>query len=293
MNDPVYCNNCGKGGHMFHQCKIPITSIGIIVFRKVEGVPQYLMIRRKDTLGHIDFMRGKYSVYNKHYLINMLNQMTVSEKERMRKGDFDELWRHLWLTNSAVALEKHAGPDPSSKEKRCFTINQIPSQYKGEEHASREKYNSLVSGIHLNQDFYTLSNLIDESNKMGTWEEAEWGFPKGRRNPQEKDYQCAMREFEEETGYPIYLLKHVQNILPFEEIFTGSNYKSYKHKYYLMYMHAIDQDIPKKYDTTEISKMEWKTFEQCLEAIRPYNIEKINIISRIDKCIAQFPLFFI
>ena len=29
MNDN-YCNNCGKTGHVFHQCKVPITSIGII-----------------------------------------------------------------------------------------------------------------------------------------------------------------------------------------------------------------------------------------------------------------------
>jgi len=283
MNESIYCNNCGKGGHMFHQCKIPITSIGIIVFRKVEGVIQYLMIRRKDTLGHIDFMRGKYSIYNKHYLINMLNQMTVAEKERMKQGNFDLLWRHLWLTNT-----------PHDSEYSISSLQQIPTQYKGEEHASRDKYNSLVSGISTQTQFYTLNDLIDESNQYTQWEEAEWGFPKGRRNPQEKDYQCAIREFEEETGYPYHLLKNVQNILPFEEIFTGSNYKSYKHKYYLMHMPSVvDSAFPKKYDTTEISKIEWKTYEECLEVIRPYNNEKKNIITRIHKCLQQYPLFLI
>jgi len=59
-----YCNNCGKYGHLYHQCKTPITSFGIIVFRIKNDIPQYLMIRRKDTLGYIDFMRGKYSAYN-------------------------------------------------------------------------------------------------------------------------------------------------------------------------------------------------------------------------------------
>ena len=28
-----FCNNCGKPGHSFSQCKHPITSIGLIVFR--------------------------------------------------------------------------------------------------------------------------------------------------------------------------------------------------------------------------------------------------------------------
>jgi hypothetical protein len=41
------CNNCGKQGHMFHQCKMPITSYGVIVFRTSDKGIEYLMIRRK------------------------------------------------------------------------------------------------------------------------------------------------------------------------------------------------------------------------------------------------------
>ena len=55
------CNNCGKPGHMFHQCKLPITSYGIIAFRPSDVGLQFLMIRRKDSFGYIDFMRGKYT----------------------------------------------------------------------------------------------------------------------------------------------------------------------------------------------------------------------------------------
>ena len=32
MKEYNFCNNCGKHGHLFHQCKNPITSIGLIVF---------------------------------------------------------------------------------------------------------------------------------------------------------------------------------------------------------------------------------------------------------------------
>ena len=55
MNE-YYCNNCGKVGHLYNQCKLPITSIGFVVFRIHENKLQYLMIRRKDTLGFIDFL---------------------------------------------------------------------------------------------------------------------------------------------------------------------------------------------------------------------------------------------
>ena len=86
-----YCNNCGKIGHLFHQCKLPITSIGIVSFRITnDSIPEFLMIRRKDTLGHVDFMRGKYTLQNKEYILNMLNQMTTDEKMRLKTNTFNE-----------------------------------------------------------------------------------------------------------------------------------------------------------------------------------------------------------
>ena len=41
-----FCNNCGKTGHVFHNCKKPITSIGTIVYKKDEktGTIKYLLI---------------------------------------------------------------------------------------------------------------------------------------------------------------------------------------------------------------------------------------------------------
>ena len=44
------------------------------------------------------------------------------------------------------------------------------------------------------------------------------GFPKGRRNYQERDMICGLREFEEETGYDKNDLINITNILPLEEI---------------------------------------------------------------------------
>ena len=72
-----FCNNCGRYGHQFHQCKNPITSIGIIVFtRNSFNELEYLMIRRKDSLGYVDFIRGKYPLFNKRYILNIMNEMT-------------------------------------------------------------------------------------------------------------------------------------------------------------------------------------------------------------------------
>ena len=68
------CNNCGNYGHLFYNCKKPITSLGILVYRRNEnGNIEYLMVQRKDTLGYVDFLRGKYSDTNLFQLKNILS----------------------------------------------------------------------------------------------------------------------------------------------------------------------------------------------------------------------------
>lgn len=259
-----FCNNCGKSGHLFHHCKIPITSVGIIVFRPSSCGTQFLMIRRKDTLGFVDFMRGKYPIHSKEYLMNIIDEMTISEKKKILTVQFEKLWNELW------------GED-------------IGIQYRGEEKSSKEKLNILKEGIILeNNKFYYLNDLIKESPT--SWIEPEWGFPKGRRNYQEKDLECAMREWEEETGYSRDRIKLINNVLPFEEVFTGSNYKSYKHKYYLAFMNE-NEPISDSFQRTEVSKIEWFNVEECLETIRPYNLEKKDLIIKINKLLEEYRLY--
>ena len=253
-----YCNNCGKPGHMYHQCKMPIISIGTIVFKKTDNNIEFLMIRRKHSLGFMDFMRGKYSIYNKDYILNLMREMTVEEKQMILENDFMTLWNYLWN-------KKH-----------------ISNQYKQEQQVSEEKYNSLKYGVFLGNETYSLDTMMKELTGI-VWEEPEWGFPKGRRNHCERDFDCALREFSEETGYNKKSLVNIENILPFEEIFTGSNYKSYKHKYYILMMSESTCKYPEHYDKNEVGKMEWKTYEECLECIRPYNLEKKRLLENVYK----------
>lgn len=264
MNINNFCNNCGNKGHIFYHCKQPITSVGIIVFRNNNlGLREYLLIRRKDSIGYVEFMRGKYNIYSKIYLVNLISEMTMEEKQRILTNDFDTLWRNLW------------GDD-------------INTQYRGEEKNSRDKFESLKYGVNTNENGYSLESLIQES--ISQWTETEWGFPKGRHNNQEKDLLCALREFEEETGYSRLSINIIQNLVPFEEIFTGSNYKSYKHKYYVAYMENINEN-KMSYQDTEVSKMEWKTYEEALLLIRPYNLEKKEVLTRVEIMLSRYKLY--
>ncbi len=295
----TYCNNCGKNGHVFNQCKSPITSFGIIAVKLgtphavatdsesslsiQNGTHKYLVIRRKDTLGYIDFMRGKYSVYNKDYIMNMIKQMTKNEKERVHTLSFNELWEGLWGDGN------------------------IFEQYRSEKSSSRDKWTTLMSGVNTSTGFYTLKDLVEESHQYEEWDEPEWGFPKGRRDYHESDVECAVREFCEETGYTVNQLKigtsrakstdiatsslHLMyNVAPFEETFSGSNYKSYKHKYFIAFIPESSTVLP-SHQQSEVSCMEWKTVDECLSCFRSYNLEKIRVIKNVDKMLQTIKVY--
>ena len=264
MNKYNNCNNCGRQGHLFHQCKIPITSYGIIVFRSSEKGLQFLMIRRKDTFGYIDFIRGKYITHNKEQLQKIFNEMSVTEKQFIQNNNFDTLWETMWGDTAQLY------------------------QYKNEEIISQKKFELLKTGINVSSEIISLNKLIEQSTT--NWVETEWEFPKGRRNYQEKDIDCAIREFEEETGYNRNDMLVIENLIPFEEMFIGSNHKAYKHKYYLAYMDK-KIDILQNFQKTEVSKLEWKTLDECLESIRPYNLEKKKLIQNINKVLQEFRLY--
>jgi 8-oxo-dGTP pyrophosphatase MutT (NUDIX family) len=260
----IFCNNCGKSGHLFHQCKHPITSNGIVLFRNNNNKIEYLMVCRKNSLGFVDLMSGKYPICNKHYLMNIIDEMTINEKNMIELYDFDELWKKLWGK----------------------TLNYY---HKFEEKLAKDKFNSLKEGVIFNNYSYSLNSLINESTT--SWEEPEWGFPKGRRNNFEKDLICALREFEEETGYNKININIIQNIYPFEEIFTGSNYKSYKHKYYIaLYDNIITDELP-QHQYSEISSMRWVTYNDACNIIRPYNLEKKNMLYKINKLLMEYRLY--
>jgi 8-oxo-dGTP pyrophosphatase MutT (NUDIX family) len=262
-----FCNNCGKQGHLFHQCKLPITSYGIILFRHSDKGLQFLMIRRKDSFGYIDIIRGKYTPYHLEQIQNSINEMSISEKERLLKEPFDKLWRMMW------------GDD------------NIPL-YRNEEMLSSKKFEIIKNGIKntSTNTNVTLQDLIENSDTF--WEETEWEFPKGRRNYQEKDLDCALREFQEETGYSYKNISIIENVLPFEELFIGSNHKSYKHKYFLACLNeTADIENMENYQKSEVSKIEWKSLEECLQCIRPYNLEKKKIINNIYKILQEYRLY--
>jgi ADP-ribose pyrophosphatase YjhB (NUDIX family) len=354
-----YCNNCGKKGHYFYQCKNPITSYGVIVYRLFKNSSgnyekQYLMIRRRDSIGYVDFLRGKYSLFNSKYIKTLIMQMTKDEIQKIQKHSFDYLWKELWKDNVPISnvqnttnlnnTIKNIKPvqlnsnnnfsvknTPNTLTKLCenlfdgpfigpqiinsdplnmsiettqlpYTKNthylQYSNQYDNEKYTCT-KFNILQNEepvfIKENKNAYTeykisLHKIIEECNEYENvgWDEPEWGFCKGRRNYKESDYDCAVREMEEETGYSRLNMHYINNIKTFDEVFVGSNFKCYKHKYYLMYMNYDKSLETGNFEKSEVSCIKWCSYEECISLIRSYNVEKKQIITNIDNTLNKY-----
>jgi len=273
------CTNCGNAGHTFRQCLEPVLSYGLIVFRPKmdnrlerrlcqaeptlngsEGPLEVLMICRKDSLRFVEFIRGKYSLKDEEYIKQLMSNMTTAERQLLATYTFPELWNHVWGTTN-------------------------PRNYRADFEQSQDKFNELRSSG-------TLQKLLDATAPL--WSTPEWGFPKGRRNVNESDLACAIRECMEETGLERRQLFVFDSIEPFSETFYGDNKVYYSHKYYPALV-AVGTEVTlssaNQVMSREISDIRWMSVEEALAHIRPESPEKKEILLRATGVFRSFCAF--
>ena len=239
----INCTNCGKRGHIYKFCRSPHLSYGILCFYK----GKLILIQRKHSIGYIEFLRGKYTIENEAYIISLFESMTRREREFIANNrDFVTLRMDLGMPREA-----------------CY--------YKPEYDNSLGKFEILVKNGKLEE-------LLRRSEIK--WEDTEWGVPKGRRNENESDLDCAKREFCEETGIKSELLTIHTDIMPISETYLGTNGISYKHIYYIATIDINDDNIfnvnnikineADKEQTKEINDIRLMNYNEAMENIRPY-----------------------
>ncbi len=254
------CRNCGINGHIYKNCPHPIISFGIICYKIDNNDIKYLMIQRKDSLSFMEFIRGKYEVTNKEYIKKLLLNMTSSERNMIITNSFDDIWNYIWYQSD-----------------NYFNKN------------NREYINSRNKFMLLNENNFLKNFIISIKN---VYNEREWGFPKGRRKMRETDIDCAIREFYEETRVKKDDLSIISDIMPFEEMFFGTNGIMYKHLYYIARLDNFDVniDIDEKCleQVREIRAIRWYNFNDVIAHIKTYNMERIELFKFAHKKILEY-----
>jgi len=254
------CRNCGLNGHIYKNCPHPIISFGIICY-KIENNNEikYLMIQRKDSISFMEFIRGKYEINNIDYIKQLLNNMALSERNMIINNKFEDIWNYVWQQT-----------DINNKNNKEFINSKI-------------KFNML------NENNF-LKNYI--TSIKGVFAEREYGFAKGRRKMRESDIDCAVREFYEETRIKNDDIQILEHIIPFEEIFFGTNGIMYKHVYYVAKL--INNDLDVKVDENcieqirEIRAVKWYNSNEVISHIKSYYIERIELFKFANKKVMEF-----
>lgn len=247
----VYCGNCGKQGHMFKECLEPITSLGLIM---INNKNEYLMVCRKHSIGFVDLIRGKYTKTDEKFIQKLFNDMTYDEIEILKNNNFEKIWNDMWMKSKF-------------NRSKIYYLDYIKA---------KNKFNDL------NIELF----IINKNNWYNT---PEWGFPKGRREIKEDDKNAAIREFCEETGYNINEFVINSDIQYIEEYYSYNNIK-YRHIYYLAYP-LVNKELyinPNIYSqVSEISKVKWCSYNEAISLLRPRQIEKQKLLTKINDSIIK------
>jgi len=137
-------------------------SHGIIAFKQVEkgGDIEYLVTQRRNSFSFIQLLRFFHKLSD-YEIKQKISEITEDEAERLFSFSFDDIWEDMY-------------------------INKTNKTFNSERHRARQNFRSLTQNysyeIHLSK------------TKI-----CEWGLPKGRRKPRETGFNCACREWKEET----------------------------------------------------------------------------------------------
>lgn len=239
MKKKSSCLNCQSFSHSYKECTESIKSWGIIaIFNN-----KVLMVQRKHTLGFTDFIRGIYNEKNHNNILLLFKQMSQIEINKLSSLSFADIWKEVY-PNSNLASKEY-----------LYASN---------------KYDFIKNNSDINLNYY-LDNIIYSN-------EPEWGFPKGRKKYNERDIDCAKREFVEETNIPLNNIDINEYNVYYEKI-IGTNGKSYEHIYYIGYLKS---DVSLKLDNNlEIGDIGLFSLDHALKLIKHYHDKRKEILKLI------------
>ena len=289
------CANCGGHGHVYRICNHPVSSFGIICYRRTqEQQLEYVMVQRKDSLAFVEFIRGKYNLQNRQYLLRLLSNMTRGERESLLFKDFDALWHGFWQSdhNRGFMKEYEQSKTRFDMLRRGYYLRPPATAAVD---AQLQKDDQKEEDGKEPADTLTLFSLeVAVASTSSEHEDTEFGFPKGRRNINESDLQCALREFAEESGISASDLRldragGCQHTLQFEEVFTGSNNVRYRHVYFLAQLrpesranaHVGVRPVVDAIQLREVKAVGWFDADCVLSKIRPHNVERRDLFKRV------------
>ena len=68
----------------------------------------------------------------------------------------------------------------------------------------------------------------------------------------------------------------------------SSQDKIYSHNINTIIYMDDDQPMSEDFQRTEVNKIDWLSLQECLDSIRPYNLEKKEVITKINRLLQEY-----
>ncbi len=222
-------------------------SFGIIVFSETKP-RKYLVVQRRDSLSLLRLLRRFHNL-SRQEVLEQINQITSKESARLLSESFSAIWADLYLDHNSRV-------------------------YNTEERRVRINFNTLIRD-------YKHELLLAKQISTHT---LEWGFPKGKRNPNESSLKCAFREYQEETRLDPEKL-WIVDTSPFYYVLDYGNQRLTRVECWLAktpdteVVRSMSTDV-RSYVSDEVGVMKWCVYNE-LQQILPSSI--LEVISEVDK----------
>lgn len=212
-----------------------IVSYGIICLDLSVTPYRILCIQKSIRYAYHAIVKGAYSTNES--LQSLINQTTFHEKNILNSGQFSMVWYNVYGEIAGDASIPVNNP-------------RLYNKYKS-------KYLENLSRIKAAMANSTIGELL-------------WEPPKGRRGQHEKDIDCAVREFREETSKPASDILVMSSIPPFVDNYSDEGVHYVTNYYLAVNIGSIDVRMTYNPVNREVSKLAW------------FSSENIALMSRCD-----------
>lgn len=199
-----------------------MTSHGIIAVSVKHNVPYIFLMKKRFTYSFVEYIFGE--INTRDLLERELQFMTKSEKTKLTTMIFEDIWDEFWFN------------------------------HKNKTYINSFKHTKEIHLQHIKENMDLFVKYLDVGPV-----DTKWEFPKGRRKRYETSYDCAVREFEEETQ-----LKDQRMITIIDKTFIdnyvgtdGKRYRTFLFMSFCPTMDPVKHDFMNGLVSEEVSDAGW------------------------------------
>lgn len=239
------------------------TSYGIALCRKNTNCIEVIMVKKRYTYHFFNFVFGRYK-NNDATLKEMFDHMSFAEKIDIVSLQFEQMWYRIWLANPKKNFDIS---DEYSKKTTVLPLGKIYETF----YSKQERFHKNFLQDHGRR----LKKLVSMSQAS----EIPWEFPRGGKQNDETDLDCAIREFGEETGINSEKYRILSQTPIVQTTKDGQIF--YKHIYFLAEP-IIPINEPKiNYNSfeqiSEIETVGWVSYNELSFNRIPLSVKKQNL----------------